>query len=318
MRVVRQASEVPREAGPVALAAGFLDGLHLGHRRVIAAARDRARAAGGQAWVLTFDPHPLRVLRPDAAPPLITPLPMKLRLLDELGVDGCLVREFTPDFARLEPEAFVAGLASGLPGLAGIAVGEGWRFGHRGAGDAALLTRLADRFGFAVDLVPPVESGGAPVSSTRVRQAVAAGDMAGAASLLGRWFGVEGTVEPGRRVGRELGFPTANVDALRELHPPPGVYAVHTVHDGVRGGGAAYIGTRPTFGADGHPVLEVFLFDFDGDLYGRTVEVAFLHRIRGDEAFPDAAALRARIAIDVERARTIAASCDPAGPSPAG
>ncbi len=307
MRVVRQASEVPREAGPVALAAGFLDGLHLGHRRVIAAAQARARTVGGQAWVLTFDPHPLRVLRPEAAPPLITPLPMKLRILERLGVDGCLLREFTPEFARLDPEAFVAGLAGQLPGLAGIAVGEGWRFGHRGAGDAALLSRLAERFGFAVDLVPPVEADGSPISSTRVRQAVASGDMAGAADLLGRWFSVEGTVEPGRRVGRELGFPTANVDALRELHPPPGVYAVHVAHGGGRSGGAAYIGSRPTYGVGGHAVLEVFLFDFEGDLYGQEIEVAFLERLRGDHAFPDVAALRAQIARDVDRARRIVA-----------
>ncbi len=309
MRVVRQASEVPREAGPVALAAGFLDGIHLGHRRVIAAAQSRAAAAGGQAWVLTFDPHPLRVLRPESAPPLITPLPAKLRILDGLGVHGCLVREFTPDFARLDPEAFVAELATGLPRLAGIAVGAGWRFGHRGTGDAALLSRLAARYGFAVDLVDPVERGGSAVSSTRVRQAVAAGDMAGAAALLGRWFSVEGTVESGRRIGRELGFPTANIDALRELHPPPGVYAVQVVHDGRRTGGAGYIGTRPTFGHGGHPVLEVFLLDFEGDLYGHTLEVAFLERLRGDETFPDAAALQAQIARDVARARALAA-CD--------
>jgi riboflavin kinase/FMN adenylyltransferase len=307
MRVVRQAAEVPREAGPVALAAGFLDGIHVGHRRVIAAAQARARAVGGQAWVLSFDPHPLRVLRPATAPPLITPLPMKLRILEGLGVDGCLLREFTPEFARLEPEQFVAELAGQLPGLAGIAVGAGWRFGHRGAGDAALLSRLAARHGFAVDLVPPVEADGAPVSSTRVRQAVAAGDMAAAAGLLGRWFSVEGTVEPGRRVGRELGFPTANVDALRELHPPPGVYAVHVTHGRGRGGGAAYIGSRPTYGAGGHAVLEVFLFDFEGDLYGQEIEVAFLARLRGDEAFPDVAALRAQIARDVDRARALVA-----------
>ncbi len=319
MRVVRQAADVPRNAGPLALAAGFLDGVHLGHRRVIRAARERALAAGGQTWVLTFDPHPLRVLRPASAPLLITPLPLKLRILEGLGVEGCLVRNFTPEFARLEPEEFVAELATGLPGLAGIAVGAGWRFGHRGVGDAALLTRLAARHGFAVDLVPPVEVGGSPVSSTRVRQAVAAGDMAAAAALLGRRFSVEGVVEPGRRIGRELGFPTANVAALAELHPPPGVYAVQAQIDGRGMGGAAYIGTRPTYGAGGAPVLEVFLFDFDGDLYGRTLEVAFIERLRGDETFPDAAALQARIALDVDRARRLAGpepAARPSGPNP--
>lgn len=315
MRVLRQVDRDNGPTGPVALAAGFLDGVHLGHRSVIAAARRRAGDAGGQTWVLTFDPHPLRVLRPDAAPPLITPLPIKLRLLEAEGVDGCIVRSFTPEFAALSPEAFVDGLVRDIPRLAGIAVGDGWRFGHHGAGDRDLLRRLAARHGFDVDLVPPVTIDGQPVSSTRIRQAVVDGRMEEAAGLLGRSFSVEGAVVHGRRIGRDLGFPTANVDALRELHPPAGVYAAWVRADGAFHYGAAYIGGRPTFGASGRPGLEVFLFDFKGDLYTHALEVGFISRIREDRSFTDAEALKDQIALDVARIREIC-TLDAAGRNP--
>ena len=310
MKIVRQPAEVPREAAPVALAIGFLDGVHLGHQRVIRAAIARARAAGGQAWILTFEPHPLQILRPGRAPALLTPTPQKLRLLAALGADGCLLLPFTPALAAREPEDFIAGLVAALPPLAGVSVGANWTFGHRGRGDTELLRALGARHDFEVEIVAPVLVGGAPVSSTRVRQAVLAGDLSGAAALLGRPFSVSGRVEAGRGVGRGLGFPTANLDAVCELHPPTGVYAVLAECDGVRRGGAAYFGHRPTFDATPRPVLEVHLFDTDADLYGKDLEVFFLERLRGDERFESPEALRRQIERDVARARAIAAAAE--------
>lgn len=311
MRIVRQPAEVPHDGGPVVLAVGFLDGVHAGHQRVIRTADEQARAAGGRAWVLTFEPHPLKVLRPESAPPLITPTPLKLRCIEGLGVEGCILMPFTPELARCEPEEFVAGLRRDLPGLAGVVSGANWTFGHRARGNADLLARLAALHGFRATVVEPVLVGGTPVSSTRVRQAVRDGDCAGAAAMLGRPFGVAGPVVGGHGVGRELGFPTANVDALSELHPPPGVYAVRVAVDGRTGadatrGGAAYIGRRPTFGGGQPEVLEVHVFDCDENLYGRAMEVLFLERLRGDEAFPGPAELRAGIARDIARARLVA------------
>ena len=308
MKIVRQPAEVPRAAGPVALAIGFLDGVHLGHQQVIRAAMARAHSIGGEAWVMTFEPHPLQILRPGKAPPLLTPTPQKLRLLEALGVDGCLLIPFTPALAQREPEDFIADLAGALPPLAGVAVGANWTFGHRGRGDTELLRALGERHDFVVEIVAPVLVGGAPVSSTRVRQAVQTGDLRGAAALLGRPFSVCGRVEPGRGVGRGLGFPTANLDALHELHPPKGVYAVQAQFDGVRRGGAAYFGHRPTFDATPQPVLEVHLFDTDADLYGKELEVFFLAHLRGDQLFASPEALRLQIERDVARARAIVAA----------
>lgn len=316
MLTVAQPSGVPG-GGPLVLAVGFLDGVHLGHQRVIRTAVEQARAAGGRAWVLTFDPHPLKVLRPDSAPPLITPTRQKLRWLGNLGVEGCILLPFTTDLARVEPEDFIAGLRRDLPGLTGIVVGSNWTFGHRGRGNATLLGELAALHGFRATVVEPVLLDGRPVSSTRIRQAVQQGDCANAAAMLGRPFSLSGPVTGGRRVGRELGFPTANLDLTGELHPPPGVYAAGATPDPRADDadprawtheGAAYIGRRPTFGSGHAEVLEVHVFDFDGDLYGRDLEVFFLERLRGDQTFADATALKAQIAADIARARDAAAA----------
>lgn len=301
MRVVRQMSDAPRGAGPLALAIGVFDGVHVGHRAVIRAAQRRV----GRVWVLTFEPHPLQVVRPDTAPPAILSQDGKLRRLASLGVEGCIVQPFTVEYAATPPMDFLAGIWRQLPDLRAIAVGEGWRFGRGGAGDAACLAAFAAGRGIEIDLTPPVVVDGTAVSSTRIRQAVLAGDLAAAARLLGDEFTVDGIVARGRGIGRRLGFPTANLDLPPgRLLPPPGVYAaVVSRADGRRQGGAVYIGDRPTFAEGGGPVVEVHLLDEDGDLYGERIEVRFLRRLRGDAAFPDAAALRAQIEIDVAEIR---------------
>lgn len=298
--------DLPAGVGPLFLAIGCFDGVHRGHAAVVGAAVTTARARGGRAWALTFDPHPARVLRPAAAPPAIVPTATRVRLLRALGVEGVAIVPFTMEFAAQEPEQFVATLRSGAPGLAGVAVGPNWRFGRGARGDAALLAELGRAAGFAVEVVPAVLYGGAPISSTRIRRAVEQGDLPEATAMLGRHFTVEGVVELGRQVGRSLGYPTANVKPENELLPPPGIYAARLrLADGRELPAAAYRGQRPTFGADGPPVLEVHALDTALDLYGQRVEVAFVRRIRDDRRFESQEALRAQIAEDLRAIRAL-------------
>ena len=297
MRVLRQLDDLRTVPGPLVLAAGFFDGLHRGHQAVIAMARSAARTAGAQAWALTLDPHPLKILQPDRAPRLLTDPDHRLRLLAAQGLDGCLVLPFTRALADLEPAAFIAQLHAAAPGLHRIVVGPNWTFGHRARGTPALLRELAAGHGFAVTVADPVLSGGEPISSTRIRTAVQAGHLDQAADWLGRPFSVRGPVVAGRQVGRTYGFPTANVDAGGEVRPPPGIYAVRVQADGWTAGGAAYLGPR----APG--VVEVHVLDRHDDLYGQTLEIAFRHRLRGHQDFAQPAELIAQIARDVAAAR---------------
>ncbi len=297
-------AQVPRDGRPVALAIGVFDGVHLGHRAVVRTARLAADRLGGSAWVLTFDPHPLQVLRPEAAPPAILPLEAKLVRLAALGVDGCIVHPFTAALAGTPAEAFLEGLLRDLPDLSAVAVGKTWRFGRGAAGDAALLRAFVGRRGIAVHTVPPVLDAGSPVSSTRIRAAVLDGRLAEAGRLLGDWFSLDGLVVPGRGLGRTLGYPTANI-ALPpgQLRPPPGIYAAFAlVDDGPPHSAAVYLGARPTFGGS-DPVIEVHLLDGVFSLYGRRLTVRLVDRIRSDAAFPDVDALRRQIASDIEAAR---------------
>lgn len=310
MMVVSELAGIARDRGPIALAIGFLDGVHLGHQRVIREAIGRARAAGGQAWVLTFEPHPLRVVRPERAPPLITPLPEKLRRLEELGLDGCAVLPFTREFARHSAAEFVGRLAREVPQLHTLVCGQNFHFGHDAVGVPSALRELARPHGFEAVVVEPVQVGGQPVSSTRIRHAVTAGRMGEAAELLGRAFAVRGVVEEGRGIGRRLGFPTANLGTGGELMPPHGVYAVRVRRVLAAGelphpvlAGAGYFGPRPTFETAGRPALEVHLLEHDGDWYGREIEVEFVEFIRPDQTFDSPAALSAQIARDIERIR---------------
>jgi riboflavin kinase / FMN adenylyltransferase len=303
MKTAHQPEELHAVAAPVVLAIGFLDGVHRGHRAVLRAARRAARAGQGQTWALTFEPHPLQILQPDRAPALLTPLDAKLRLLAAARMDGCVVMPFTHDLARVEPEAFLERLFRAMPSLAGVAVGANWAFGRGARGDVTLLRRQAGDAGIPVTVVPPVLVGGKPVSSTRIREAIAAGRLGEAARLLGRPHALSGPVEEGRRVGRRLGYPTANIRPGVALAPPPGVYAARVRLGTAVHPAAAYLGTRATFGVGGPPVLEVHLLDFEGDLYGRTAEVELLRQIREDRQFSSETALRARIARDIEACR---------------
>lgn len=291
---------------PLCLVIGAFDGIHIGHQMLIRESIARARAEHGEAWLLTFHPHPSRVLRPDQAPPLLTSTAHKLRILESLGLDGCIVHPFSLALSQLAPETFLAELCSALPGLHTVVVGTNWRFGHRAKGDVELLKQLAASHGITAHVPPPVLSAEEPVSSTRIRHAVESGRLDEVKAMLDRPFSMLGTVTTGKQYGRKLGFPTANIRLQDEARPPTGVYAVYGVFNGERHNGAAYLGIRPTaHGEHTHHLLEVHLFDVAVDLYGKEIEVFFVEYIRGDQRFDSHDALKAQIARDVQQARAL-------------
>ena len=300
--------DIPSDRGRHAVAVGTFDGVHRGHRVVIGAALD-ARSPGVRTAVLTFHPHPLVVLRPDAAPPAISTLARRLLILDSVGVDATLVVPFTRELSALSPEDFVVDyLVRGL-GASAVTIGSGFRYGHRASGDVDLLRRLGAEHGFAVHEVPLV-GGEEPVSSTRVRAAIAAGDVASARDLLARPHCVEGEVVIGERRGRELGYPTANLAVPAAIAvPPDGVYAGWLVRaDGTRMPAAISVGTNPTFGPHARRV-EAYVLDRDDlELYGEHVCVEFGWYLRGQITFDGVEPLLVQMADDVHRSRELTAA----------
>lgn len=288
---------------PVCLAAGFFDGVHRGHREVLERTVLRARSAGGQAWAMTFDPHPLKVLAPCAAPLLLTTTRHKLELIQHLGIDGCLLIPFTRHFAATSATEFLDGLATNLPSLQRILVGEDWRFGKSGQGDTRMLETWATTRNVVLERVAPVTCRHKPVSSTRIREAIAKGHLLSAATLLGRPFSILGTVTHGNHIGRQLGFPTANIDPHNEVQPPVGVYAVQAIVEGTACPGIVNFGYHPTIRTANDPVVELHLLDGRPHLYGRRVEVFFMAALRAERHFPSTAALVNQIKKDVILAR---------------
>ncbi len=301
MITVTDINALRRKRKPVVLAAGFFDGLHLGHLKVIHSSLAAAAALGGKAWVLTFDQHPLRVLGHHKAPRLLTSNRHRLALLRRMGVEGCLLLPFDRAFAETSPDDFVRRLKAAIPRLMDMHVGRNWHFGRAGSGDVKLLHRLGRELGVRVSVSEPVMRDGAPVSSTRVRAAVTAGDLETAARLLGRPFSILGTVKEGRRIGRTLGFPTANLDPHNEVLPPAGVYMAEALIGRARRGAMLYYGHRPSFEdtRGSARVLELHVPGLDADLYGRHIEVSLLKRTRGERRFDSVEALKAQIARDM-------------------
>ncbi len=298
---------VPATLRGAVVALGNFDGFHHGHQAVVGRAIERARAEGRPAIVATFDPHPAAFFRPDAPPFRLTTLDQRQRLFARAGADAMLVFHFddalagmsAPDFARLLVERI---------GAAGVVTGEDFTFGNKRSGDVGRLAELGGELGFQAEAVSAVTDGsGEVVSSTRIREALWAGDCATAARLLTRPFAIEGRVVPGDQVGRELGYPTANVDLDRYLRPAYGVYAVRgRLPDGRVLDGAANLGIRPQF----DPPKELFephFLDFSGDLYGQVIEVELIERIRGEAKFESLDALKAQIGRDCDTARAILA-----------
>ena len=290
---------------------GAYDGVHLGHRHLVAELRGRAEARGLTTAVVTFDRHPATVVRPESAPLLLTDLDQKLELLAEAGVDITLVVPFDEERAHESAEDFVSEVLVGALGARLVVVGEDFHFGHRRAGNVALLSTMGETLGYdVVGLGLERAATGEPVSSTRIRTLLVAGDVEGAARLLGRHHQLRGTVVRGDgRGGPELGFPTANVEVPAGMAiPAEGIYACWYERPGGEVHAAAVsLGRRPTFhpGADAPLMLEAYLLDFDGDLYGQQARVSFVARLRDEEAFDDVAALVRQMTDDVEAARAV-------------
>jgi len=315
------------------LAIGNFDGVHLGHRGLFDAAKASARATGGPACALTFEPHPARSLAPDYAPPLISSPARKLELLAAAGVEELVLQPFDRAFAATAPERFVELLAA--TGVAEVVVGHDFTYGRERRGTVETLREALAPRGLRLHVVAPITVNGLVVSSTKIREFTLEGRVEAAAQLLGRPFDLDGEVVRGVGRGRKLGFPTANIRTEAELLPAVGVYAVRArlieaqgspadalrtgepvtyIPPRVRGAvlGAANLGLNPTFRDDAHAgsrreplMLEVNLFDFDQDLYGRTLRIEFVHRLRDERRFPNVDALKEQIARDVAAARTL-------------
>src|SRR3954470_18294249 len=304
MKILRSISELAALPGPLFLAIGVFDGVHLGHQAVISTSAKHAIEGDGTPVVVTFDPHPVKVLRPNNAPHLLTATQHKIALIRDLGVAHLLVLHFDKAFAATSPEDFVQKLVDSSKPLREICVGHEWSFGKGRAGNLALLKKLGAIYGFDVIGVEAVKVNGEVVSSTAIRQAIEAGDLVKATQMLGREYTILGTVVRGEQLGRKLGFPTANLSAHSEQFPPNGVYVTEARIGGSFYRGVANLGFRPTV-ALGKPerLLELHLFDLDREIYGEEMEVRFLRYLRPEQKFPDVEALQKQIATDVAQAR---------------
>lgn len=309
MIVVRDLSQLmwPAHRERSAITVGTFDGVHRGHQDVVARLVTLARERKLTSVVITFDPHPLDIVNPAAAPPLLTTSEEKLDALSQTGVDVVVVLPFTPELAALSAEAFVDVVLRDACRLDALLIGHDHGFGRNRMGDAGVLQSLGAQRGFTVELVEPVQgSEGHPVSSTAIRRAVAGGDLVRAADGLGRPYSVSGTVVHGEKRGRLLGFPTLNLAPIspRKLLPPDGVYAVRAVLPEGRVGGMLNLGGRPTWD-EAERRLEAHLFDVTGDWYGQRVRIELLARLREVRRFSDGDALRAQLAIDEALARDL-------------
>ena len=289
-------------AGPLHLALGVFDGVHLGHQALVRRLVGGARAAGATALAATFDPLPGRVLAQEPPQSTLADAPERAGLLLHAGADGVVIFTFDKAFSEQSADTFIRRLTA-AGDVQRIVVGPDFQFGHGRDGAVGTLHTLGAELGFAVTAVEPIAIGGAVVSSTRIRAALRAGDLATAEALLGRPYAIRGTVVHGEQRGRTLGFPTINVAPPPEmLLPLDGIYATWVTVDGQRHRGATSLGIRPTFGG-GPRKLEAFLLDFNGDIYGHEASVAFVARLRDEEKYDSAEALSRQIALDVEQTR---------------
>ena len=302
--VYHSISELPADfaLAHTTLSVGNFDGIHIGHQKILRSVKDRACSTGERSAVVTFDPHPMRVLAPGRAPAMIQTLAQRLAGFEGMGLDAALVLKFDQALSQVSAEEFIAlFLVRGLHAGA-IFVGANFRFGHRGTGDVGLLEKFGRREGFDVEKIPPVEIRGQVVSSTLVRNEVAAGNVAGVIPMLGRPFSLTGEIRPGAGRGRTILFPTLNLAPEQELLPKLGVYATQCVVHGKTHASVTNVGTRPTFNGTSVTV-ESHLFGFDETLTRGSMEVRFHERIRDEQKFSGAAALQAQIARDIASAQ---------------
>jgi riboflavin kinase/FMN adenylyltransferase len=295
----------PAELRGAVLALGNFDGFHQGHQAVVGTATDWARAEGRPAIVGTFSPHPMRYFRPDSPPFRLTRLDQRMELFEAAGVDAVLTFFFDEALANMPAERWIEDMIAGHIGAAGVVTGEDFTFGKGRGGNTALLAAMGASFGVTARTVGAVHDEAGPISSSRVRQALQAGDCATATRLLTRPFAIRGTVQHGDKRGREIGFPTANLDLGDYLRPRYGIYAVTgTLPGGRVVQGAANIGVRPTFDPP-KELLEPYFFDFSGDLYGQEIDVAFHHFLRPEAKFDSLEDLIAQMEKDCDEARRL-------------
>ena len=306
MKILDSIEDLAGLKGPIVLAAGTFDGVHLGHQALIRRAMEEASVCGGTAVVMTFDRHPASLLRPEKAPKLLTRNDGKTALLAEMGVPALLLLEFTSDLAGVHARDFIASLTAAASPLRAVCVGRQWTFGKGGEGNVALLKELGTERKFEVIQIDPVMAAGSPISSTRIRKAIASGDFAESSACLGRPFLLSGTVVSGAGLGSKIGFPTANLEVSGMQLPPNGVYAVKIFRGSDLLKGVCNIGLRPTVDASPTtPIVEVHLFDCSADLVGQELSLEFVQFLRGEQKFSGLDALKGQIAKDCERARAI-------------
>jgi riboflavin kinase/FMN adenylyltransferase len=294
----------PRWSQPV-LALGNFDGVHRGHRKILDRLKRVATERGATSVVMTFDPHPPRVVRPDKAPPLLMTKEQKLEALGAAGVHGAAIVRFTPELSQWDPETFVRIVLVDWLRVGEVWVGANFLFGHDRAGNFSMLRVLGNRYGFKAEKIDPVRYKDFVVSSTRIRRLISEGRVDEAGALLGHQYYVDGTVMRGDARGRTIGFPTANLCTQNELLPPHGVYATTATIDGVVHPSVTNIGVRPTVDNSGREVVETHIFGFERDLYGMTLRVGFVQRLRDERAFESLDLLKAQIAADCTRARVL-------------
>jgi riboflavin kinase/FMN adenylyltransferase len=287
------------------VALGNFDGLHRGHLKIIDRVCRQAREHVATPIVMTFDPHPPRIVRPDKAPPLLMTTAQRIEALGREGIEGVAIVRFTPELSRWEPEQFVRAVLVEWLHVTEVWVGGNFLFGRDRSGNFSLLRSLGARYGFRVEKIDPVRYKDFVVSSTRVRRLVSEGRVEEAGALLGHYPFLDGVVSEGAARGRTIGFPTANLVTENELLPPHGIYATTLTIDGIIHRSVTSIGVRPTFETDGVPTIETFIFDFDRDIYGKTVRLAFVQRLRAERAFPDVSSLVAQIEADCDQARAL-------------
>jgi riboflavin kinase/FMN adenylyltransferase len=293
-----------RWAQPV-LALGNFDGLHRGHRKILDRLQRVAFERRATSVVMTFDPHPPRVVRPDKAPPLLMTKAQKLEGLSKAGVEGAAIVRFTPELSQWDPEMFVRSVLVDWLRVSEVWVGANFLFGRDRSGNFSLLRALGARYGFKAEKIDPVRYKDFVVSSTRIRRLVSEARVDEAAALLGHPYTIDGVVIRGDQRGRTIGFPTANLCTDNELVPPHGVYATTAIIDGIVRPSVTNIGTRPTVDASGLTVIETHIFDFDRDLYGAAIRLAFVQRLRDERAFESVDVLKTQIAADCARARVL-------------
>jgi len=306
VKLIRTATELNAGNRKVCLAIGFFDGVHLGHQQIIRQTIADARQHGALALVVTFDNHPNTVVAPARVPPLIYSLSQKLRTIESLGPEALLLIHFDKAFSQKTGEAFIRELAADWTGIQSVCVGANFVFGYKRGGNVELLKQLGGELKFSVHGMAAVSLDGEAVSSTRIRDAIRAGELDLASQMLGRAYSISAPVMEGDKLGRRIGFPTANLDATSLALPPNGVYAIHAIARGKTHRAVLNIGTRPTLG-DPNPSLrvEAHLLDFDGELYGEELEIVFAEKLRDEKKFPSVDELKAQITRDIERAKEV-------------